>query len=70
MDMSIKELEQEIIDEFSIFENWMEKYEYIIELGKDLPIIEEKYKKHYDVSKIILNDFIVKLCKRANNYSL
>ena len=37
--MTIRELELEIVDEFSIYENWMEKYEYIIELGKDLPLI-------------------------------
>lgn len=42
--MNIEETEAEIIDEFSMFEDWMEKYEYIIELGKSLPIIEEKYK--------------------------
>ncbi len=37
--MSIQEKEQEIIDEFAIYDDWMEKYEYIIELGKDLPLI-------------------------------
>lgn len=42
--MSIKEKEEEIIDEFAIYTDWMEKYEYIIELGKDLPLIDEKYK--------------------------
>ncbi len=42
--MSIKEIQEEIIDEFSMFEDWMERYEYIIELGKDLPIIEDAYK--------------------------
>ena len=42
--MSIKEIQEEIIDEFSMFEDWMERYEYIIELGKDLPLIEDDYK--------------------------
>ncbi|PCI35727.1 MAG: Fe-S metabolism protein SufE [Flavobacteriaceae bacterium] len=42
--MSIKEIQEEIINEFSMFEDWMERYEYIIELGKDLPIIEDHYK--------------------------
>lgn len=42
--MTITEKQQEIIDEFNIYDDWMEKYEYIIELGKDLPLIEEKYK--------------------------
>ena len=42
--MTIKEIQEEIIDEFSMFDDWMERYEYIIELGKSLPIIEEQYK--------------------------
>lgn len=37
--MSIQQKQQEIIDEFAVFDDWMEKYEYIIELGKDLPLI-------------------------------
>lgn len=41
---SIKEIEEEIIEEFSLFDDWMSKYEYIIELGKKLPLIDEKYK--------------------------
>jgi cysteine desulfuration protein SufE len=36
--------ETEIIDEFSLFEDWMGKYEHIIEMGKSLPMIDEKYK--------------------------
>ena len=39
--MTLEEKQQEIIQDFAIFDDWMEKYEYIIELGKDLPIIEE-----------------------------
>jgi cysteine desulfuration protein SufE len=42
--MTIKEIQGEIIDEFSMFDDWMERYEYIIELGKSLPIIEAQYK--------------------------
>ena len=42
--MTIKELQEEIIDEFSMFEDWMERYEYIIDLGKSLPLIDETYK--------------------------
>ena len=38
--MTIKEIQEEIIDEFSMFDDWMERYEYIIELGKSLPIIQ------------------------------
>ncbi len=42
--MSIAVKEQELIEEFSMFSDWMEKYEYIIDLGKDLPLVDEKYK--------------------------
>jgi len=41
---SINEIEDNIIEEFSLFDDWMSKYEYIIELGKNLPMIDEKYK--------------------------
>ena len=36
--MTIKEIQEEIIDEFSMFDDWMERYEYIIELGKSLDV--------------------------------
>ncbi|MEN8927526.1 MAG: SufE family protein [Flavobacteriales bacterium] len=49
--MTISEIENEIIDEFSMFDDWMEKYEHIIELGKDLPIIEESKKLEENLIK-------------------
>ena len=42
--MNIEAIENEIIDEFEVFEDWMGKYEYLIDLGKSLPLIEDKYK--------------------------
>ena len=42
--MKVLNLEKEIISEFEIFDNWIEKYEYLIELGKDLPIIDSAQK--------------------------
>lgn len=42
--MTLEDKQQEIIQDFAIFDDWMEKYEYIIELGKDLPIIEDAKK--------------------------
>ncbi len=42
--MKIEETENEIVEEFSMFDDWMGKYEHIIEIGKSLPMIEEKYK--------------------------
>lgn len=41
---SIAERQQEVIEEFSLFEDWMQRYEYMIELGKSLPLINNDYK--------------------------
>lgn len=42
--MTINEIQDEIIDEFSFFDEWLDKYEFIIELGKNLPLIDEQFK--------------------------
>ncbi len=42
--MSIEETEQEIVDEFEMFDDWMQKYEHLIDLGKSMPIIDDKLK--------------------------
>lgn len=42
--MTIAEKQQDIIDEFDMFDDWMGRYEYLIELGKSLPLIDEQYK--------------------------
>jgi cysteine desulfuration protein SufE len=42
--MTINEIQDEIIGEFEMFSDWMEKYEHIIQMGKDIPVIEDKYK--------------------------
>jgi cysteine desulfuration protein SufE len=42
---SIKEIEEEIVEEFSLFDSWDDKYEYIIDLGKKLPPLEDDHKK-------------------------
>jgi cysteine desulfuration protein SufE len=44
MSTIIDQRQQEIIDEFSMFSDWMQKYEYIIELGKELPLIDAHFK--------------------------
>ncbi len=49
--MQIKEIQAEIVDEFSLFDDWMERYEYIIELGKKLPMIEEEFKTESNIIK-------------------
>ena len=42
--MTIPQAEQQLIEEFSYFTDWMDKYNYIIELGKELPLIDPQYK--------------------------
>lgn len=42
--MTISEIQDQIIEEFSLFDNWTDKYEYIIELGKKLPALSEEHK--------------------------
>ena len=49
--MKIKEIQEEIVDEFSMFDDWMERYEYIIELGKKLPLIQEEFKTDNNLIK-------------------
>ena len=48
---SIQEIQQEIVDEFALFDEWMDKYEHIIELGKDLPLIDGNYKTDENLIK-------------------
>jgi cysteine desulfuration protein SufE len=49
--MTIKEIQDEIVDEFSVFDDWMQRYEYIIDLGKSLPLIDENYKTEENIIK-------------------
>ncbi len=49
--MSIKEIQEEIVSEFEMFDDWMQRYEYMIDLGKDLPLIDEKYKTDKNIIK-------------------
>ena len=51
---TIAEIQEEIIDEFSLFDDWMQRYEYMIELGKSLPLIDPQYK---------LDDYLIKGCQ-------
>jgi cysteine desulfuration protein SufE len=44
MDSPISKIEQEIIEEFGLFDNWIDKYDYLIDLGKSLPKIDESEK--------------------------
>jgi cysteine desulfuration protein SufE len=49
--VTIQEIQNEIIDEFSMFEDWMQRYEYMIELGKSLPLINDQYKTEENIIK-------------------
>ncbi len=51
---TIQEREQTIIEEFAFFDDWMQKYEYLIELGEAMPLIEDVYKTE---------DYTVKGCQ-------
>jgi cysteine desulfuration protein SufE len=42
--MTIQEIQEEIIDEFDMFDDWIQKYDYLIELSKDIPLIDEDYR--------------------------
>ncbi|GAA4067858.1 SufE family protein [Flavobacterium cheonanense] len=49
--MTIQEIQDTIVDEFSMFDDWMQRYEYIIDLGKALPLIDEQYKTEDNIIK-------------------
>lgn len=49
--MTIKNIQEEIVEEFSMFDDWMDRYEYIIELGKKLPLIKEEFKTEDNIIK-------------------
>ena len=52
--MTIEAIQNEIIDEFSMFDDWEERYQYMIDLGKTLPLIDEQYKT---------DEFVIKGCQ-------
>ncbi|MCX7551092.1 SufE family protein [Xanthomarina sp. F2636L] len=52
--MKIQDIQNDIIDEFSMFEDWEERYQYMIDLGKTLPLIDPKYKT---------DDYLIKGCQ-------
>lgn len=52
--MTITEVQEDIIGEFSLFDDWMDKYNLLIDLGKDLPVIDARYKT---------KDFLIEGCQ-------
>ena len=49
--MDIETIKADLVDEFSMFEDWMERYEYMIELGKSLPLVSPKFKTEDNIIK-------------------
>jgi cysteine desulfuration protein SufE len=52
--MTINEVQENIIEEFSLFEDWMDKYNLLIEMGKDLSVMDPKYK---------MKDYLIEGCQ-------
>ena len=48
---SISKIQKELVEEFSFFEDWMQRYEHMIDLGKSLPLIKDKYKTEDNIIK-------------------
>ena len=49
--MTIQQIQNDIISEFQMFSDWTQKYEYIIDLGKNLPVINDQYKTEENIIK-------------------
>jgi len=52
--MELKEVQDRIIEEFAVFDDWMDKYNYLIDIGKDLPVIDQRYK---------VKDYLIEGCQ-------
>jgi cysteine desulfuration protein SufE len=52
--MELSEIQDKIIDDFSVFDDWMDKYNFLIETGRDLPVIDPRYK---------VKDYIIEGCQ-------
>lgn len=52
--MTINEIQDKIVDEFSLFDDWMDKYNLLIDIGKELPVIDPKFK---------VKDFLIEGCQ-------
>ena len=60
--MNMNEIQEEIIAEFEVFEDWLDKYNYLIDLSNDLPIMDPKYK----TSEYLINGCQSKVWLRAD----
>ena len=54
METTIKDIQEEIVNEFVVFDDWMDRYNYLIEIARDLPVIDSKMKT---------NDYLIRGCQ-------
>ena len=54
METTIKDIQEEIVNEFVVFDDWMDRYNYLIEIARDLPVIDPKMKT---------NDYLIRGCQ-------
>lgn len=52
--MELNDIQNNIIDEFAVFDDWMDKYNYLIDIGKDLPLIDPRHK---------IKDYLIEGCQ-------
>ena len=52
--MELTDIQNNIIDEFSVFDDWMDKYNFLIDIGKDLPVIDPRFK---------IKDYLIEGCQ-------
>jgi cysteine desulfuration protein SufE len=52
--MDINQVQNNIIEEFAVFDDWMDKYNYLIDIGKDLPVVDSRYK---------VKDYLIEGCQ-------
>ena len=52
--MTVNEVQDQVVEEFSLFDDWMDRYNYLIELGRTLPVIDPKFKT---------NDYLIEGCQ-------
>jgi cysteine desulfuration protein SufE len=52
--MGLEEIQEKIIDDFSVFDDWMDKYNFLIEIGREVPVIDPKYK---------VKDYLIEGCQ-------
>ena len=58
MSQTINTIQDEVIEEFGLFDDPMDRYEYLIEIGKELPALDEKYKVEENIVKVRVHSMV------------